>query len=201
MTISSGGYNFYPSTPQSSETTGEHYLKNTGETEGSVVILPQSQSTDILFTKLDNRTKWDYQAEQPGLAPHTPIQGNVPEKEGTAALHYDELLRNLPEDTLAELAGLPTVYTAALKFVLEWAAGALEAQDKALSKSSSKKDTTQFADKTYETAIQLGKELKDLTEKWAKKLGQNDPEYTENVEFMKDIKGLLYVDPKNTSSP
>lgn len=215
MAISGSGFNINP-TPEPTifhlQTTGQFEQKNAGDVRGNAVILPQSASDDVSFTKLDNRNKWDYksESERPSLTPNTILRGSGPQIKNTDdgwRAQYEDLLNHLPDDVKLELAGLPTVYTAALKFVLDLAANALDSQSKALQMSQSENalarvnENAKLPEKAYQVALAFGDELTSVLERWIKAIGQNDPGYQENIEFLGDAKALLeglsHVHPKN----
>lgn len=204
MTISGSSYNLPQIAPSiyEKETTGQLAQKNTGEVRGNVTMVPQSQADDVSFIKMDDRNRWDYKSEpeRPALRPNTILRGAGAEVSSTdegVKAQLAKLFDQLPDDTKLELAGLPTVYTAALKFVLDLAANALEAQEKAAIQSQTENalaradENRRFPDKAYLTSIDLGKELAGLTEKWVQELGENDPNSISANEFIEDAKALL----------
>ncbi len=204
MTISGSSYNLPQVTPSifEKETAGQISQKNTGEVRGNVTIVPQSQTDDISFTKMDDHNKWDYKAEQerPALRPNNVLRGagsDIQSSDEGVKAQLSKLYDQLPDDTKLELAGLPTVYTAALKFVLDLAANALDSMEKAAIKSQTENalaradENRRFPDRAYLTSIELGKELAGLTEKWVNDLGENDPGYLSASEFIEDAKALL----------
>ena len=204
MTISGSSYNLPQIVPTiyEKETSGQLIQKNTGEVRGNVTMVPQSQSDDVSFVKMDDRNKWDYKSEpeRPALRPNTVLRGSGAEIKSTdegVKAQLEKLLDQLPDDTKLELAGLPTIYTAALKFVLDLAANALEAQEKAALLIQSENalaradENRRFPDRSYLTTIELGKELADLTEKWVQEIGENDPGALAANEFIEDAKALL----------
>lgn len=204
MTISGSSYNLPQIAPTiyEKETSGQQAQKNTGEVRGNVTMVPQSQSDDVPFTKLDDRNRWDYKSEpeRPALRPNSVLRGagsEVKESDEGAKAQLSKLLDQLPDDTKLELAGLPTVFTAALKFVLDLAANALEAQEKAAIQSQTENalaradENRRFPDRAYLTSMELGKELAGLTKKWVDEIGENDPGALAASEFIEDAKDLL----------
>lgn len=204
MTISGSSFNLPPASPSiyEKETTGQIAQKNTGDVRGNVTMVPQSQSDDISFTKMDDRNRWDYKSEpeRPALRPNSVLRGSgseVTSSDDGVKAQMAKLMDQLPDDTKLELAGLPTVFTAALKFVLDLAANALEAQEKAAIQSQTENalaradENRRFPDKSYLTSIELGKELAGLTEKWVSEIGENDPGSIAAGEFIEDAKALL----------
>lgn len=204
MTISGSSFNLPQIAPSifEKETTGQLAQKNTGEVRGNVTIVPQSKSDDISFVQLDNHNKWDYKGEpnNPSISPHTMIRApgpNIENSDEGAKAQLAKLYDQLPDDTKLELAGLPTIYTAALKFVLDLAANALDTQEKAAIQIQTENalaradENRRFPDRSYSTSIALGNELAGLTEKWVQELGENDPDSLAASEFIEDAKSLL----------
>lgn len=204
MTISSGGFNvnFNPTpTIYERETTGSKDLQNAGDIgKGNVVI---SSKTDLIpFTKLDDRNKWNYKAEpeRPALMPNNILRGSgaeVVNRDEGWRTQYERLYDRLPDDVKLQLAGLPTVYTAALKFVLDLAAHALNWQAKALLYTQTENalnrvnENLKFPDRTYGSSLRFGKELTKTLEKWVDAIGHNDPSYIESKEFLQIVRTLL----------
>lgn len=203
MTISSGGFNVNLNPTPSiyeRETAGAKDMQNAADMgKGNVVIASQ---TDLIpFTKMDDRNKWNYKSEpeRPSLMPNVLLRGagaDIREPTNWQS-QYDALYDQLPDDAKLALAGLPTVYTAALKFVIDLAANVLEWQDKAVMASQMEnalnriQDNLRFPDGVYRKSLELGEELASLTEKWVGELGQNDPSYIETMEFVDAVKTLL----------
>lgn len=204
MTISGSSYNLPQIAPSvfEKETTGQQVQKNMGEVRGNVTIVPQSKADDVSFVQVDNHNKWDYKGEpnNPAIVPQGMVRASGPDIENSdegAKAQLAKLYDQLPDDTKLELAGLPTVYTAALKFVLELAANALDQQAKAAIQIQTENalaladENRRFPDRSYSTAIELGNELAGLTEKWVQELGENDPGSIEAGEFIEDAKDLI----------
>lgn len=204
MTISGSSYNLPQVTPSiyERETSGQAAQKNTGEVRGNVTMVPQSQAVDISFTKLGDRNKWDYKSEpeRPALMPNIVLRGAGSEIKNTddgAKAQLAKLYDQLPDDLKLELAGLPTEETAAFKFVLEFVANGLDAQERAAllcqteNALAREDENRRFPDRAYSSGIKLGKELVDLFEKWVQEVGQNDPGSIAANEFIDDAKALL----------
>lgn len=204
MTISGSSYNLPQIAPSvyEKETSGQQTQKNTGEVRGNVTMVPQSQADDVPFTKLDDRNRWDYKSEpeRPALMPNSVLRGAGSEIKNTdegAKAQLARLMDQLPDDTKLELAGLPTVYTAALKFVLDFAANTLDSMEKAAIQTQTENalaradENRRFPDRSYITSINLGKELAGLTEKWVNEIGVNDPGSLAASEFIEDAQALI----------
>lgn len=204
MTISGSSYNLPQIAPTiyEKETSGQQAQKNTGEVRGNVTMVPQSQADDVPFTKLDDRNKWDYKSEpeRPALMPNTVLRGagsEIKNSDEGAKAQLERLMDQLPDDTKLELAGLPTIYTAALKFVLDLAANALDSMEKAAIQTQTENalaradENRRFPDRSYVTSINLGKELAGLTEKWVNEIGGNDPGSLAASEFIENAQALI----------
>lgn len=212
MTISSGGFNInFNPTPSiyERETSGTKDMQNAGDLgKGSVVI---SSQTDLVpFTKMGDRNVWNYKAEQerPSLMPNIILRGSgadIQDKDEGWKTAQNTLYNQLPEATKLLLAGVPTVYIAALKFVLDLSAKALAWQEKALvliqteNALARREENKRFPDKAYKQSLELGKELSELTEKWVEEIGPNDPSFIESKEFLDNVKILLVSTRGSTS--
>ncbi len=208
MTISGSGFNLpnltpANQTPYEQQTSGQTDLKNAADMgRGHVVIVPQSQSADVSFVLMGRHNLQDYKAERdnPTLIPLMHLYGSGPDikskDEGDKA-HFNNLFDHLPEDVKTMLAGLPTVYTAALKFVLDLAANALNWQDKAHVQSQTENALNRaevikkLPDASYKESLKLGQEIADGIETWMEKLGKNDPDYISTIDFVRDAKEIL----------
>lgn len=208
MTISGSGFNLpnlppANQTPFEQQTSAQYDLKNTADMgRGHVVIVPQSQAADVSFVLMGRYNLQDYKSERnnPTLVPLMHLYGGAPDiedkDEGDKA-HFNNLFDRLADDVKTMLAGLPTVYTAALKFVIDLAANALNWQDKAQLQSQTENALNRAEaikrqpDSNYRESLALGKEIADGVEKWMEKMGKNDPDYISTMDFVRDAKEIL----------
>lgn len=204
MTISSGGLNVnFNQTPTiyEKETSGAKNLQNTADMgKGNVVIASQ---TDLIpFTKMGDRNVWNYKAEQerPSLMPNTTLRGSgadIQNRDDNWKTHYDSLFNQLPDELKLQLAGVPSPVTATLKAVLDLAANAIAAQERALLLIQTENalartaELKRFPNQAYKQSLEMGNELVALTEKWVDEIGPNDPSYIESKDFIGNVRALL----------
>lgn len=204
MTISGGGLNInYNPTPSiyEQQTTGQQELQKQADIgKGNVVIASQ---TDLIpMSKMAERNTWNYKSEagRPSLLPMGTLRGSSPDStvrdEGWLT-RYGELFDELPEDIKAELLGLSTINTEAMKLILELAARAINWQDQAakMVNNESALIRTQinldFDRGLLANSKDMGEEFLKNAENWLETLGRNDPQYLESKEFINTLKEFL----------
>jgi hypothetical protein len=192
MTIS-GGMNFNPTPTQA--VYGSQVAQSAGQNREGIADVMTSSDLNAITQLGGNIHSYEGEASKPSLK--TLLLGSPPqESDRSDAIkeQYKELYNQFSEDMKLELAGEPTVYTAALRYVMDLAAKAVDGQNQAAAAERDTQDQERnraLPKAVYQNSLEIGKELANQIEAWIKKGGANDPNYLEGTEFVATLKTLL----------
>lgn len=208
MTISSGGFNLpnpsFSPTPTifEQETTGMHDLKNKGDVgRGNVVIVPQSQTDEIPFSKLAERNTWNYrsEADNPTIKSPGQLRGNAPDlsqKDDQWKASYNELIADLPVELQTELQQPTMEETGTLQDILVLGArtmtwvdsvSTMMASENAQNRAQLNGALPVFAN---QNALAQVNELRESMQNTLNEVGQNAPFYQESSGFIADVASI-----------
>jgi hypothetical protein len=167
--------------------------------KGNVVIVPQSDTDLIPFSKLAERNTWNYrsEADRPSLPPVFTARGSgatIEEKTGSAAEeNYNILHDQLPEGLKADMAEYPTPLTASLTALLKSLAEGVTWQEsvKVMLNSENamnrQEANLKFPDQTFANTIAIGNELVTSAYQLLADIGPSDPHYLDVKAFVDDV--------------
>lgn len=186
------------------QTTARQDLQNQANIgKGNVVIVPQSDTDLIPFTKLAERNTWNYksEADRPSLPPVFTARGSsagaAEEKTGTAEENYNILHDQLPEGLKSDMAKYPSPLTVGfdnlLKKVAEGAVWqesvkVILGSENAINRQGA---NLQYPDGSFANTVASGREFVETALQLLNDIGPNDPHYLEVKAFVDDVQTNL----------
>lgn len=210
MTISSGGFNLpspsFSPTPTvfEQETTARLNLQKKAEIgQGNVLIVPQSEASDVNFVNQNKRNTEKYKSDsgRPSLKSVGQQRLNAPELSSkdigwqktfnslVDSVEDPDLQAEIQQPTLPETEALREVFEAGARGVL-WlnsAAAGLE-MDSAKAKAAENK---QLVFQGFHEARSQGKEIASSVNETLDSVGPNFPEYDETKELSTNYQALI----------
>lgn len=204
MTISGSGaninYNPQPTIFEQITTASEELRKQGSMGLQNTVI--QSDTTDILFTQLENRNKWNYKSEagRPNLKPAGSFRSAGPDirdREGDSASILNELISKLPKEVQEGIKEGEAKEYAILKNLLETVAQKFEMQ-RTIAERLETKDASEraarnenYADALFKSALDSGKKQIAAAKNALNVLTPNDPDYLNALELLGKVEELM----------